>query len=143
MGRTIKINDLGEAVSKILKEYGDNVTEGTKKAVLEVATIAKQETQAASPFKPGKPSYHGKHYRAGWAVREDVFDRFRSDAIVHNRTDAQRTHLLEKGHDVKNRKGGGPVVGHAAAHPHIGPAEEHAVKNLKEAIRKVAEGSNH
>lgn len=138
--RRVKIDDLGKAVQEILQEYGDNVTEGTKKAVLKVADIAKQETKAASPFKPGKPSYHNRHYRAGWAVREDVFDRFRSDAIVHNRTDAQRTHLLEKGHDVKNQKGGGPVIGHAPGHPHIGPAEQHAIKNLKEAVRKVAEG---
>ena len=136
MARTVKINDLGEAVSKILKEYGDNVTEGTKKAVLEVATIAKQETQAASPFKPGKPSYHGKHYRSGWVVREEVFDRFRSDAIVHNRTRYQLAHLLEKGHALRH---GGRTIGSVGARVHIAPAEQNAIKNLEEAIEKIAQ----
>lgn len=137
--KKVKLSDFDRAVSRILQRYGDDITEGTKKAVVAVARTAKKETKEASPVKSGKPSYHGRHYREGWAVRENVLDRFRNEAIVHNRTDAQRTHLLEKGHDVKNRKDG-PVLGHAAAHPHIGPAEEHAIKNLKEAIEKIAQG---
>lgn len=144
-GRKIKINDLGKVVSEILQEYGNNVTAGTKKAVLEVAKIAQQETKAGSPVKSGgygnikrKQKQKPGSYRRGWAVREDVLDRFRTDAIVYNRTDYQLTHLLEKGHDVKNRKGG-PVIGHARAIPHIEPAEQHAIKNLQEAVKRIAQ----
>lgn len=139
MAKRVKIDDFDKAVAEILKEYGDNVTEATKRTVLKVAEKAKQETKAASPYKRGKASWHDRHYRSGWTVKKEAVNRFSTDAIIHNRTDYQRTHLLEKGHDVRNRKGG-PVVGRAAAHEHIAPAQEHAVKNLEEAIRKIAKG---
>lgn len=145
MGRRakVKVDKLGEAVSKILQEYGNNVTEGTKRAVLAVAKIAKNETKAGSPRKSGGYGTRLKNrkpgrYRQGWAVREDVLDRFRTDAIVHNRTDYQLTHLLERGHDVTRAKGG-PVLGRTRAFPHIEPAKEHAMKSLQEAVKKVAE----
>lgn len=144
MGRRakVKVDKLGEAVAKILQEYGNNVTEGTKRAVVAVARLAKKETKAGSPRKAGG---YGKNidrrpgeYRKGWKVRENILDRFRTDAIVHNRTDYQLTHLLERGHDVTRAKGG-PVLGRARAFPHIEPAKEHAMKNLQEAVKKVAE----
>ena len=125
--RRVKITELSAAVAEILEEYGDNFGEATKKAVLQVANIAKQETQAGAPVRRGK-------YRSGWAVKEEAVDRFRTDAIVHNRTRYQLAHLLEKGHAL--RKGGrvGPRV-------HIAPAEQNAIKNLEEAIQKIAQGS--
>lgn len=125
-GRRVKITELNTAITEILDEYGDNVTEATKKAVLSVAKIAKQETQAGAPYRSGK-------YRQGWAVKEDAIDRFRTDAIVHNRTRYQLAHLLEKGHALR---GGGRVP----AFVHIAPAEEKAIKNLEEAVKKIAEG---
>jgi hypothetical protein len=145
MGRIakVKVEKFAEAVSKILQEYGNNVTEGTKRAVLAVAKIAKAETKAGSPRKSGGYGTRIKnrkpgHYRQGWAVREDVLDRFRTDAIVHNRTDYQLTHLLERGHNVTRSKGG-PVLGRTNARPHVEPAREHAIKNLQEAVKKIAE----
>jgi hypothetical protein len=127
--RRVKINDLNKAVAEILEEYGDNFGEATKKAVLEVAKIAKQETQAGAPVRSGK-------YRSGWAVKEEAVDRFRTDAIVHNRTRYQLAHLLEKGHALRK---GGRSLGSVGARVHIAPAEQNAIKNLEEAIGKIAQ----
>lgn len=122
--RRVKIPDLNTAIQEILDEYGDNVTEATKKAVVKVAEIAKKETQAGANVRTGK-------YRSGWAVKKDAASRLRTEAIVHNRSRYQLAHLLEKGHALR---GGG----RAGAFPHIKPAEEHAIKNMEEALKKIA-----
>ena len=124
--RRVKIPELNQAITEILNEYGDNVTEATKAAVLKVAEIAKQEAKAASPYGTSK-----KHYASEWAVKADAVDRLRTDAIVHNRTKYQLTHLLEKGHA---KRGGGRT----RAIPHIEPAEQRAIRNFEEAVKKIA-----
>lgn len=124
--RRVKIPDLNTAIQDILDEYGNNVTESTKKAVEKVAEIAKKEIQVGANVRTGK-------YRSGWAVKKDASSRLRTEAIVHNRTRYQLAHLLEKGHALR---GGGRV----GAFPHIKPAEEHAIKNMEEAMKKIAEG---
>lgn len=126
--RRVKIPELNQAIMEILEEYGNDVTESVKAAVLKTAEIAKQETKAASPYGTSKK----KHYASGWAVKADAIDRFRTDTIVHNRTKYQLTHLLEKGHALRNG-------GRAQAFPHIGPAEQHAIKNFEEAVKKIAQ----
>lgn len=123
--RRIKIDDFGSELQKILDDYSSNVTEKTRAAVLEAAKVAKQETQAGAPVRSGA-------YRKGWAVKEEAASRLRSEAIVHNRTRYQLAHLLEKGHAKAN---GGRV----AARVHIKPAEENAVKNMEEAMEKIAQ----
>ena len=129
MSRTVKVDELAKALEDILSDYAGNMTEGTKAAVKKVAEQAKKETKADSPKLTGK-------YRRGWAVREEI-ERMSSQAIIHNRTDYQLTHLLEKGHALKR---GGRMLGYVRAFPHIGPAEERAVKNLEEAVQKLAQG---
>lgn len=124
--RRVKIDDFGSSIQKILDEYQDNVTEQTKKAVVQVAKIAQQETKAGANVRTGK-------YRSGWAVKEDAVSRLRTEAIVYNRSRYQIAHLLEKGHALR---GGGRVK----AFPHIEPAEQHAIKNMEEALQKIAEG---
>jgi len=129
MSRTVKADKLADAVNEILKAYGDHVTAGMKEAVKKIANEAKRETRNASPKRTGK-------YRKGWAVK-DTSTRLSAEAIVHNRTSYQLTHLLEKGHALRR---GGRTIGHVKAFPHIGPAEERAVKNFEKAVEKLAEG---
>lgn len=131
-----KIDDLGKVVSDILEEYGEDIYKGVREAVPKVAKIAKQEVQAASPVR--KKGGKAGRYKKGWAIKEEVKTQLRTDFIIHNRTDYQLTHLLEKGHVLKR---GGRTIGRARAIVHIAPAEEHAIKNLEEAIVKIAEGS--
>ena len=130
-----KIQDLGKVVSDILDEYGDDIAKGVKEVVPKVAKIAQQEVKEASPVR----KYGGKkgRYKKGWAVKEEITSHLRTDFIVHNRTDYQLTHLLEKGHVLIR---GGREQGRTSAIVHIAPAEEHAIKNLEEAIVRIAEG---
>lgn len=120
-----KLDDVGNVVNEILKDYGDYITEGMKIAVTTIANNAKEETKAESPVKSGK-------YRRGWAVKSEE-ERLAKSAIVHNRTSYQLTHLLEKGHALRNG-------GRSKAIPHIGPAEEKAVQELEKAVRTLAQG---
>ena len=125
----VKLSQFDKAVEEILTDYGNNVTEGTKAAVKEVAKIARKETKEGSPVRSGR-------YAKGWRVQEEAVDRIQSVAIVHNRTDYQLAHLLEKGHALRR---GGRTYGAVRAIPHIEKAEKNAIKNLEEAIRRIAE----
>ena len=131
MSRTVKADKLADAINEILDAYGEHVTEGTKEAVQKVAEQAKKDTRAKAPQRTGK-------YRRGWAVK-DTSTRLSAEAIVHNRTRYQLTHLLEKGHALKR---GGRTIGkgETRAFPHIGPAEENAIKNFEKVVKRLAEG---
>ena len=129
MSRRVKVDGLEKAISDILTDYGEHVTEGTKVAVKRIADEAKRETRAGSPVRSGR-------YRKGWAVKNTT-TRLSAEAIVHNRTTYQLTQVLEKGHLVKR---GGRTIGQAYAHPHIGPAEERAVQRFQKAVEDVAKG---
>lgn len=130
-----KIDDLGKVVGDILDEYGEDIYNGVREAVPRIAKIAQQEVKAASPVRK-KGGKKGR-YKKGWAVKEEHKTQLRTDFIIHNRTDYQLTHLLEKGHVLVR---GGREIGRAEAIVHIAPAEEHAIKNFEEAIVKIAEG---
>lgn len=130
-----KIDDLDKVIGDILEEYADDFTEKTKQAVKKVAKISKEEAQSKSPV--GKYTKHKGRYKKGWTVKEEMANRMRASAIVHNRTDYQLAHLLEKGHVLKR---GGRTLGRIPAQVHIAPAEEHAIKNMEEAIEKIAKG---
>lgn len=134
MARTYKAkpDELKKVMNEILQEYGDNVTEGVKAATKAVAKIAMQETKAKSPVGTGPKK---GRYKKGWRVKEESLNRLQSTAIVHNRTDYQLAHLLEKGHALKR---GGRTYGKVKAIVHIEPAEQRAIKNLEEAVRRIA-----
>ena len=101
----------------------------------ELYAKAKEEVKAGSPV--GKYTKHKGRYKKGWAVKEETVSRLQAKAIVHNRTDYQLAHLLEKGHVLKR---GGRTLGRVPAQVHIAPAEEHAIKNFEEAVEKIAKG---
>ena len=138
--RKVKLSQLDKAVNEILTEYGDNVTEGTKEAVRRVAKIARQETKQGSPVHKGDYKNRKRspgRYKNGWSVKEEALGRLNTTAIVHNRTDYQLAHLLEKGHALRR---GGRTYGSVKAMPHIAKAEQKAIRNLEEAVKKIAKG---
>ena len=130
-----KIDNLDKAIEDILTEYGNDFAKATQEAVFKVSKIAQQEVKAASPVR--KYGKRKGRYKKGWTTKEETVSRVRTDVIIHNRTDYQLTHLLEKGHVLVR---GGRKRGRVPARVHIAPVEEHAIKNMEEAIEKIAQG---
>lgn len=110
-----------------LKVIMDNVTAEVQKSLYEacdkVGEECVQKLKNTSPKKTGD-------YRKGW-----TYTKTPSGGVVHNATDYQLTHLLEKGHVVRNKKG---TYGRAPAKVHIAPVEEWANDELvKETERLI------
>lgn len=122
----IKVDDLAKAVAEELAQYSQDVTDGVKKEVRQVAKECAQEIRQTSPVLTGS-------YRKGW--RDEVAFESREDirVTVRNKTDYQLTHLLEHGHA---KAGGGRVEGT----PHIAPAEQNAEKKLLQKVKVVVRG---
>ncbi len=122
----VDIDDLASVVAEELARYSQEVTDGMKKEIKTVSRECKQEIQQNSPVLTGS-------YKDGWRTKVDFESREDIRVVVHNKTDYQLTHLLEKGHAKAT---GGRVEGR----PHIGPAEQNAEKKLLEKVKAVVRG---
>lgn len=129
MGK-VSVDDLASAIASELEEYSQDVTDGLKKEVKQVAKECKQEIQQNSPVRKGK---QGGRYKRGWVAETAYESREDIRMLVRNKTDYQLAHLLEKGHAKVN---GGRVDGT----PHIGPAEAEAEKKLDAKVKVVVKG---
>ena len=115
---------LAEASLGILAEYNEILDDELGAAIHEVGKSTRTDLRSNSPKQTGA-------YSRSWAC--DYSDKEgHHEAVVKNRKHWQLTHLLEDGHDVKNRKDG-PVLGH------VGPADpEHHLQQAQErGIRKL------
>ena len=140
MGVTIGVDALSSTIQGYLKE----LAEKSDKALDDAGRIASekgvQTLKATSPKlgaktynrtnKKGKRRRPGK-YAKGWRVKAEGGAAGHL-YIIHNATDYQLTHLLEKGHAL--RQGG-----RSPAIVHIQPVEQAAIKDFEEAIRRFIE----
>lgn len=110
------INNLASEIAKQVKLYTQEVKEEIDKGKQYVSKELVKNLKRDSPEKTGS-------YQKGWRVKKEK----RSNKI-HNKTDYQLTHLLEKGHAKRN---GGRV----APKVHIRPNEERAVKEFEKRIK--------
>ena len=122
----IKISDLADAVSRELAAYDQDVTDGLKKEVKQVAKDVVAELKQTSPRNTGD-------YAKGWKSRVEYESPEDIRVRVYNSKKPQLTHLLENGHAKQN---GGRVNGT----PHIGPAEAKAEKSLASKVKVVVRG---
>ena len=117
----ININQLADEINKQLRQYADGVGEEVEKVAQKVAKDGVKTLKLRSPKLTGS-------YAKGWRAK-----KVNGVWVVHNATDYQLTHLLEKGHA---KVGGGRV----AARVHIKPVEEKMiddyVQGVEEAIRR-------
>ena len=123
---TIKIDDLVKAITEELSAYNQEITDGMKRDVKEVAKECAAEIKQKSPIDTGK-------YKRGW--KQKIMYESKDDirVYVYNSSAPQLTHLLEYGHAKVN---GGRVDGI----PHIRPAEENADKKLMQKVKVVVKG---
>ncbi len=112
------------SVAVQMKELLDELNEDVRKSVKDgITAVSKEAVQKLRNTSPGKTGSYSK----GWSVKR-MGDM---DAVVHNRTDYQLTHLLENGHVIKNKKG---TYGRTHGIKHIKPVEEWASDELPRRI---------
>lgn len=98
-------DDLASQIVSILEKYTDEIEEGLKKDIEDVAKEATQQLKSKSPKRTGK-------YAAGWGQ-----SKTKDGITLHNKKKANLTHLLEKGHVSRNGGRVKPIK-------HIEPVEE-------------------
>lgn len=136
MARRAKVDGLTKEIMELMTEYANDVSADLKDEIDKVAKETVKEVKKKAParkggkarsYKSGK-SYAPGSYRKSWTSRT-----VEESAVKKKRTvyagQYQLTHLLEKGH-VK--RGGGRVEGI----PHIGPAEQMAIKSLEHGLKE-------
>lgn len=119
-------------LSNLLDNYNLEVQRKVNETAKRVANKAARTLRSTSP-KAEKHRYKTVYSR-GWSVKS-AKDQGRG-YVVHNKTDYQRTHLLERGHVVRNKYG---TWGRAPAQPHIRPAAESAAAEFERQVKEAIE----
>ncbi|CUW10552.1 prophage pi2 protein 37 [Leuconostoc gelidum subsp. gasicomitatum] len=111
--------NLAQEIAHHLKMYSSEVEQDLQAAKKEVGEKAVQQLRSAGNFgdRTGR-------YRKGWKLKK-VGDNY----VIHNATDASLTHLLEKGHVLRNG-------GRSKSFVHIKPAEEMVITEFETLVRK-------
>ena len=117
---------LSVQMDRILDEYSERVQNVSRVAVQRVGRESVKKLRNVSPKRTGS-------YARGWRLKTLKMSGNVTDVVVHNATDYSLTHLLEKGHVIRNKKG---TFGRAPAHPHIKPVEEWANNELPAEIER-------
>lgn len=128
--KRIGILNLDSTIEQILADYGEDAYKVLDKSVDRVAEEATRKLQAVN-FKTGG------EYSRSWVNDKEPSGRFATKRIVHNEEHYRLTHLLEKGHVVKN--GRTRITGEtwsAGAYPHIAPVEEWAKEELPREVER-------
>ena len=132
----IEAEQLSDAIKQALEEYKDSIVDGLKEIVDTIGKNAKSELRRTSPKRSG-----GGRYSKGWRYKPNTVDRRNSSArilqsgsgyagLVCNETDYQLTHLLERGHAL--RQGG-----RARAFPHIEKIEQKVTQEFLQELEAL------
>ena len=117
------VNQLANQIANIMREYS-NVTQHQVNDIAEqVAKRGALKLKTAGSFENVTGDY-----RKGWRAK-----KVNGKWVVHNATDYQLTHLLEKGHALVNG-------GRAKAYPHIKPVEQELIEEFEREILEVLGG---
>lgn len=125
----LKVADLENAIMKELQEYKQEVTDGLKQEVAEVAKECVADIKQMAPKRFGK-------YRRSWraTVAYEGSDDIR--IVVHSVKHYRLAHLLEHGHAGP----GGTSKGSSSPIPHISIAERRAAEKLFKKVKVVVKG---
>lgn len=113
-------------IKEILNDYSTDIQEAITK---EAQNVAKR---GAADLKSNSPKLTGD-YRKGWRVKTEKGKGF-VNCTIHNATDYQLTHLLERPHVIKNQYG---EWGTTKPIEHIAPVEQKYVKEYQSEVEKI------
>lgn len=119
-------NDSILGVIDILNEYSNDIQEAMQVDAEETAKMGADKLKTTSPKNTGK-------YARGWKVKTIKRKGYVSSTI-HNTTNWQLTHLLEKPHTIRNKYG---EWGTSKPQVHIKPVEEECIKEYQRKIENT------
>lgn len=123
--------DFSKTIETMLLEYGEKVNEVLDKSVETVAEAAADKLRGHRRFSP-KGHATGR-YAESWKADKQTKGRIYTRWVIVNVDYYRLTHLLEKGHPIKNRSG--RTVGNSPAYPHIKEVDDWVQKALPEEIK--------
>lgn len=119
-------NDSILAIKDILNEYSSDIQDAITQEAIAVSKKGVAELKNNSPKNTGK-------YRKGWRVKTEKGKGYVS-CVIHNATNWQLTHLLEKPHAIRNQFGS---WGTSIPKPHIAPVEQQCVSEYKKNVERI------
>lgn len=126
----VDLGDLGNVISETIHEYTQEVKEAIDDSVSQTAKEVRDMVKEKAPVQKGK-------YKNSIAIKREKEILGNKQRIVYAKAPHYRlTHLLEKGHVVRNQYG---TYGRTRAFPHWTPAEEYADKAHTERVTKAIE----
>lgn len=100
MSKTIGVEELGEAIAKELTIYGQNVIDGIKREAKTHAKMLVKDTKTTAPV-----GNRLKHYRDSISSKKTMeTDRAVEYVWYVAGSDYRLSHLLERGHMLRNGK---------------------------------------
>lgn len=117
----VKAEQLGDAIAKILDQYGEDVRGNLEEINKKVGQAGVKQLRSASASAVGGSGAYAK----GWAVTIEN-ERLKKTAVIHHKTMPGLPHLLEHGHITK--RNGKRVYPDTPAHPHIEKVENDIVE---------------
>ena len=133
MAKRIRPVDLNKAINDILSKYGDEVYTVMESSIDVVSEEAKEKLRAVNHFRNNASGA----YAESWVNEKLSGKPLTCTRAVHNEKHYRLTHLLEKGHVIKN--GTGRTFGKTSAFPHIAPVNDWANKELVQLVERKLE----
>lgn len=109
-------------INNILNEYSEDIQVALTESAEKVAKEGADKLKVSSPKRTGK-------YSKGWRVKVTKGKGF-VDCVIHNSTNYQLTHLLEKPHLKRNGGITKPKV-------HIAPVEEYCKSRYEKEVETI------
>ena len=117
--RVISVDNLGDEIKKIIKEYGEDLTVEIDAVGKKVADKGKLALRNESSAEFNSRANLQK-YAKGWRVIAEP-DRLYVSYEIYNKSQPTLTHLLENGHEMRGWAEGLPRF---PGRPHIDPVAE-------------------
>lgn len=128
MAQTISPSQLTAEIMEVLNDFKGQTMESVKKAANDGAKEALNALHNAHPS--GAEKYGSwDAYNKDWAILSKTPKPTSVEVVVYNRKHYRLTHLLEKGHALRDG-------GRSRAFEHIAPAEAEAEKVFMEKVRQ-------